>query len=133
MSGERSGKKTGGHMNKGDTLKVRRTYRQSWRDDGAHQTSLLWVPRGRWAGWRGSRLGSRRRVPKRPSAGCGAPGPGRPHWGAASPGQKTQDKSYFCPNCAFRRFFFVKLGFKLIVTVPNSTFNCPRLNTTVPN
>lgn len=30
-------------------------------------------------------------------------------------------------------FFLVKLGFKLTATVPNPTFKCPRLKTTVPN
>lgn len=73
-----------------DRLKQRRT-RGGGRPTSAHRTSLLWVPRGRWAGWRESRRGSRRRAGRRPSADCGAPAPEPLRWGAASPETKMAD------------------------------------------
>lgn len=73
-----------------------RTYNNGlWWEQCTHRTSLLWAPRGRWADWKGSTLGSQRRARRRLSADCGAPRPERLHLGAASPEKKIPAPFFF--------------------------------------
>lgn len=80
-----------GHWHTG----TRRGRQRETQATSAHPTSWPWAPRGRWAGWTESRRGSRRRARRRPSAGCGAPAPEPPRWGAASPGTTVNTGTVF--------------------------------------